>query len=111
MLIFVIKLGQTDHPTSIALWYNFFGAITFFLICILNGLQWSWSSELLLILIIIGFVSSLQQICLAYSHRLAPASLLAPSRYISVPIGIIVGATFFNEILMKWTYGMKVDFF
>ena len=44
-------------------------------------------------------VSSIQQICLAYSLKFAPASLLAPLRYISVPIGIIVGVNFFNETL------------
>ncbi len=37
--------------------------------------------------------------CLAYSHKFAPASLLAPLRYISVPIGILVGVMFFDERL------------
>jgi len=49
--------------------------------------------------LLIGLVSSLQQICLAYSLKFAPASLLAPLRYVSVPIGILVGVFYFNENL------------
>ena len=52
-----------------------------------------------IILLVIGFISSFQQICLAYSLKLAPASMLAPLRYISVPIGILSGVYFFNEQL------------
>ena len=99
MLISVRKLGQTDHPTSIALWYNIFGSLIFLLICILNKDEWPKYYEIFLILFVIGIASSFQQICLAYSHKFAPASLLAPLRYISVPIGIIVGVSFFNETL------------
>ena len=99
MLISVRKLGQTDHPASTALWYNIFGAIVFLIISILNNVQWPQFDGLLLILCIIGIASSFQQICLAQSHKLAPASLLAPLRYISVPIGILIGVYFFKDSL------------
>ena len=99
MVISVRRLGKTDHPASTALWYNILGALIFLFICILNEYHWPFYGDILLILIVIGIVSSFQQICLAYSYKLAPASLLAPLRYISVPIGIIVGIFFFNETL------------
>jgi len=99
MLISVRKLGQTDHPASTALWYNIFGAIVFLIISILNNDQWPQFDGVLLILCIIGMASSFQQICLAQSHKLAPASLLAPLRYISVPIGILIGVYFFKDSL------------
>lgn len=99
MVISVRRLGQTDHPASTALWYNILGALVFLLICVLNKFQWPKYDDIFLILIVIGVVSSFQQICLAYSYKLAPASLLAPLKYISVPIGIIVGIKFFNESL------------
>ena len=56
------------------------------------------------ILILIGVLSSLQQICLSYSHKLLPASLLAPLRYISVPLGILVGVIYFEETMQPLFY-------
>ena len=53
----------------------------------------------LVILVLIGALSSFQQFFIALSHRLAPASLLAPFRYLSVPFGIIAGIMVFGEML------------
>jgi len=99
MTLSVRRLGKTDHPASTALWYNLLGTIVFLFICVFSNVKWPEYNEILLILLIVGMVSSIQQICLAYSLKFAPASLLAPLRYISVPIGIIVGVHFFNETL------------
>ena len=99
MTLSVRKLGKTDHPASTALCYNLLGTIVFLLICVFSNVKWPEYNEILVILLIVGMVSSIQQICLAYSLKFAPASLLAPLRYISVPIGIIVGVNFFNETL------------
>ena len=99
MTLSVRKLGKTDHPTTTALWYNIFGTLVFLIVCVFNKVKWPEYNEILFILLIIGSVSSFQQICLAYSLKLAPASLLAPLRYISVPIGILTGVYFFNEDL------------
>ena len=101
MTLSVRKLGKTDHPTTTALWYNIFGCIFFLIICVFNKVNWPEYNDILFILLLIGLVSSFQQICLAYSLKLAPASLLAPLRYISVPIGIITGVYFFNENLSQ----------
>ena len=99
MTIFVRRLGKTDHPTTTALWYNIFAALIFLLVCLFFEIQWPDFNQTLIILTVIGLVSSLQQICLAYSLKFAPASLLAPLRYVSVPIGILVGVFYFNENL------------
>ena len=104
MTLSVRKLGQTDHPATTALWYNIFGAIVFLVICVLIKTEWPNYDEVLIVLIVIGVVSSLQQICLAYSLKLASASLLAPLRYISVPIGILIGVYLFNESLTSTFY-------
>ena len=99
MTIFVRRLGKTDHPTTTALWYNMFAALIFLLVCLIFEIKWPDFNQTLIILTVIGLVSSLQQICLAYSLKFAPASLLAPLRYVSVPIGILVGVFYFNENL------------
>ena len=97
MTIFVRRLGKTDHPATTALWYNILSAIIFLLVCLTFDIKWPNFNQTLIILTVIGFVSSFQQICLAYSLKLAPASLLAPLRYTSVPIGILVGVLYFKE--------------
>ncbi len=104
MLISLRNLGKTDHPTSTALWYNIFGAMVFFIVCILDKGQIFGLNDLYIVLISIGVLSSLQQVCLSYSHKLVPVSLLAPLRYISVPIGILVGVTYFGEKVQPLFY-------
>ena len=104
MTLSVRKLGKTDHPATTALWYNIFGALVFLIICMSTQTEWPDYDQVLIVLIVIGVVSSLQQICLAYSLKLAPASLLAPLRYISVPIGILVGVYLFDESLSSTFY-------
>ena len=66
--------------------------------------EWPDYDQVFIVLIVVGVVSSFQQIFLAYSLKLAPASLLAPLRYISVPIGIWVGVYLFNESLTSTFY-------
>ena len=99
MLITLRKLGQTDHPSSTALWYNIIGAISFLLVSIAMNSIWPSNLELYYMLIAIGIMSSFQQIFLSYSHKLAPAVVLAPLRYLSVPFGVVAGMVFFNETL------------
>jgi drug/metabolite transporter (DMT)-like permease len=53
----------------------------------------------IMILVRIGVLSSFQQFFIAFSHKLAPASLLAPLRYLSIPFGIVAGILFFDEVL------------
>jgi drug/metabolite transporter (DMT)-like permease len=50
-------------------------------------------------LLIIGVMSSFQQFFLAHSYKLAPASILAPLRYLSVPFGVGASIIFFDELL------------
>lgn len=97
MMIMLRKLGQSDNPASTAIWYNTTGAILFV------ALFW-WQGDIipntrfdLVVLVMVGFLSSFQQYFIAFSHRLAPASFLAPFRYLSVPVGIVAGVIFFDE--------------
>ena len=101
MTIYIRKLGKTDHPTTIALWYNIIGTIVFLFICLFNQTELPKSNSLIMFLVLIGIMSSFQQFFLAYSLKMAPVSLLAPLRYISVPIGIVVGVFIFDEIISK----------
>lgn len=99
MMIMLRKLGQSDSPLSTAIWYNGAGSILFYLIFIWGDHALPTAADGLWVLVVIGLLASFQQFFIAFSHRLAPASLLAPFRYLTVPIGIIVGIIFFGEAL------------
>ena len=96
------------NKLPIAIVYATWSGLGIFTIAILGYIFFkqtlTWQAILGLFFIVIGVVSSLQQICLAYSLKLAPASLLAPLRYISVPIGILIGVYLFNESLTSTFY-------
>lgn len=99
MLLTLRRLGQTDHPSTTALWYNIIGAAVFFGVCLSLDIPMPNSENMVLILCIIGVMSSFQQFFLAHSYKLAPASVLAPLRYLSVPFGVGASVIFFNEKL------------
>ena len=99
MLLSLRRLGQTDHPSTTALWYNIIGAAVFFGVSVSLDIAWPDTAEILVLLCLIGVMSSFQQFFLAHSYKLAPASVLAPLRYLSVPFGVGASVIFFDEIL------------
>ena len=111
MTIYVRKLSLTDHPTTTALWYNIIGTIVFLFICLFNQTELPKNNSLIMFLVLIGIMSSFQQFFLAYSLKMAPVSLLAPLRYISVPIGILVGVFIFDEVISTTFFLFSLHFF
>jgi drug/metabolite transporter (DMT)-like permease len=99
MLLSLRRLGQTDHPSTTALWYNIIGAAVFFGVSVSLDTAWPDTADILVLLCLIGVMSSFQQFFLAHSYKLAPASVLAPLRYLSVPFGVGASVIFFDEIL------------
>lgn len=99
MLLSLRRLGQTDHPSTTALWYNIIGAAVFFGVSVSLNIAWPDTADILVLLCLIGVMSSFQQFFLAHSYKLAPASVLAPLRYLSVPFGVGASVIFFDEIL------------
>ena len=99
MLLSLRRLGQTDHPSTTALWYNIIGAAVFFGVSVSLDTAWPDTVDILVLLCLIGVMSSFQQFFLAHSYKLAPASVLAPLRYLSVPFGVGASVIFFDEIL------------
>jgi drug/metabolite transporter (DMT)-like permease len=108
MLVMLRKLGRSDNPASTAIWYNGAGAVLFALIFVWQGETLPTDQTSLSILVLIGVLSSFQQFFIALSHRLAPASLLAPFRYLSVPFGIIAGIIVFGERLTTEIVGGSI---
>ena len=99
MMITLRRLGRHDSPATTAVWHNGMGAIIFAVIMIAVGAPLPTGRADLALLIAIGVLSSFQQFGLAFSHKLVPASILAPLHYLSIPMGIGAGIMLFGEIL------------
>ena len=99
MMISLRKLGRRDSPATTAVWHNGSGAIIFAAIVIVTGAQMPSTSADFAILIAVGVLSSFQQFGLAFSHKLVPASILAPLHYLAIPMGITAGILLFGEVL------------
>ena len=99
MMISLRKLGRRDSPATTAVWHNGCGALIFACIVLVTGAQLPSTSTDLAILVAVGLLSSFQQFGLALSHKLVPASILAPLHYLSIPMGIAAGIWLFGEVL------------
>lgn len=109
MIIYLRKLGATDSPVKTAMLYNLFGAAVFSAWCLSGDFNWPTTGTEYAALVACGTLASLQQWLLAYSHKLAPASTLAPLHYFSVPLSVAIGIVLFNEaITLTFVAGTSV---
>ena len=99
MFVSLRKLGLTENPIATAFWYNIFGAMVFSIYCFSFLTMADIPENIWFVLIIIGLLASAQQAFMAFSHKFASASSLAPLHYVNIPIGILVGIMVFNEII------------
>lgn len=99
MMITLRRLGRHDSPATTAVWHNGVGAMVFAVIVIVADAPLPAGRADMALLIAIGLLSSFQQFGLAFSHKLVPASILAPLHYLSIPMGIGAGIMLFGEVL------------
>ena len=103
MMIALRRLGRRDSPATTAVWHNASGAATFAVIVLASGAKMPSTSTDVGILVAVGLLSSFQQFGLAFSHKLVPASILAPLHYLAIPMGIGAGILLFGEVLTPET--------
>lgn len=99
MMIALRKLGRRDSPATTAVWHNGCGALVFAAIVMVTGANMPSTRTDIGILVAVGVLSSFQQFGLAFSHKLLPASIMAPLHYLSIPMGITAGILLFGEVL------------
>ena len=99
MMISLRKLGRRDSPATTAVWHNGCGALVFAAIVMVTGANMPSTGTDIGILVAVGVLSSFQQFGLAFSHKLLPASIMAPLHYLSIPMGITAGILLFGEVL------------
>ncbi len=113
MFVYLRVLGRTDPAVSTAIWYNVTGVILAGLLAYtlndfkpLVGLS---TPDSLYLLIVLGVLASFQQFFLAQSHMYAQASMLAPLHFLSIPLGIVIGIVFFDEVItLKFLLGSAI---
>ena len=103
MMIALRRLGRRDSPATTAVWHNASGAAIFAVIVLASGARMPSTSTDVGILVAVGLLSSFQQFGLAFSHKLVPASILAPLHYLAIPMGIGAGILLFGEVLTPET--------
>ena len=92
------RLGRSDKPTSIALWYNFSGTIVIAVIIIIMPKQLSSiGGQTLIDLILLGAVASVLQIFFTTAYKYLDAVVVSSMRYIQIPLSGFAGYLLFSE--------------
>lgn len=99
MFLFLRQLGQSDSPVSTSIWYNLAGMLVFGSLVMGGDYAMPQTQHEWLLLVLIGVMASGQQITMAASHGYAPASTLAPMHYTSIPMSVLIGIMFFDEVI------------
>lgn len=101
--IWLRKLGSSENPVAIGIYYNNFGAF----VCLAWVLSTGWFAPRgadTLLFVGFGLGCGLQQWLLTVSFRYAEASLLAPFEYLAMVFAAAVGFAWWGEIppLSTW---------
>jgi len=104
MFLMLRQLGKSNPPATTALWYNATGMVVSLVLVLWLGEDMVAVLPYLPILILIGVLASFQQFLMAASHAYAPASVLAPVHFLTIPFGVLAGAMFFGERPSVWFY-------
>lgn len=122
--ILLRQLGKTEHPVSVACWYNLFGGLVISMvvlstpfISVIGEINWPDLSQpngdrLLILLILLGVAGSCLQVSVTSSFRYGEAVVVASLRYLQVPGGGVVGYLMFSErptSLELWGAGIVVS--
>jgi len=98
LAILLRRLGRSDKPTSIALWYNFSGTIVIAVIIIIMPKQLSSiGGQRLIDLILLGAVASVLQIFFTTAYKYLDAVVVSSMRYIQIPLSGFAGYLLFSE--------------
>ena len=100
----VRRLSRTENPARVAFYYNAVGALVMGTWCLVSGAVMPAGALEITLLVGLGAIASGQQLALAYAHKFAEASLLAPLNYIGLVLAIAAGYAFWREIPSPGTW-------
>ncbi|MGU9962289.1 MAG: DMT family transporter [Candidatus Puniceispirillales bacterium WSBS_2018_MAG_OTU23] len=103
LLVVVLRLlGRSDEPVTIALWHNLVGAVIYPIGVLIVGDIMLFNAivfDHFLLLCFFGFCACFVQIGFTSAYRHGEAAVLAPVRYLSVPMAALIGWMFWGEDL------------
>ena len=100
LAILLRKLGRSDKPTSVALWYNFAGAVILGFVIIYVPEQLSpIGGQILIDLILLGVVASVLQIFFTTAYKYLDAVVVSALRSIQIPLSGVAGYFLFAETM------------
>ena len=100
LAILLRKLGRSDKPTSVALWYNFAGTVILGFVIIYVPEQLSpIGGQILIDLILLGVVASVLQIFFTTAYKYLDAVVVSALRYIQIPLSGVAGYFLFAETM------------
>ncbi len=107
--IWLRKLGRSEKPVAIGLYYNGLGSLVCGAWVLASGWLTPRGDDLILFLAF-GVGCGLQQWLLTVSFRYAEASLLAPFEYLAMIFAATVGFVFWQEVpaLTTWVGGAVI---
>jgi drug/metabolite transporter (DMT)-like permease len=100
LVIALRKLGKSDIPITVALWHNGIGAVIYplmLLVFLPAELYPLILSHDIGIFVMFGISASLVQFGFASAYRYGEATVLVPTRYLSVPASALIGWIFWQE--------------
>ncbi|MDB5714630.1 MAG: family transporter [Sphingomonadales bacterium] len=100
--ILIRQIGRTEAPLTVVFWFGVISSLALSL-----ALPWTLhhhDARTWALLIGMGLVGSLGQICLTFSLRFAPVSVIAPVDYASLFWTTALGAWLFAEWPTPWTW-------
>lgn len=98
--ILLRRLGKSDAPASVALWYNGVGALGMtVIVMIVPGHLTVPHGDILIKLVMLGAVGSVLQICFTSAYRYADAVVVSSMRYIQMPVSGVIGYFMFAEVM------------
>jgi drug/metabolite transporter (DMT)-like permease len=98
LAILLRRLGRSDKPISVALWYNFSGVLIMAVVILLIPKQLSnINDQILTDLILLGGVASILQIFFTTAYKYLDAVVVSSMRYIQIPLSGLAGYIIFSE--------------
>ena len=100
LAILLRRLGRTDHPFSLAVWYNGSGSVLLFMFVFLHpGISMTVSQPVLFDLVLLGMVATGLQLSITSAFKFAEAVVVTTVRYLQIPLAALIGFLVFAEVM------------
>ncbi len=100
--LLVRSLGATDSPSVTTFYYMVFGTVAMGLVQ-----PWFWkalTTEVVILILIAGFLGAFGQVMVAYAMRFGEASLVTPFNYVAIVWAVLIDLIIWGTVPTTWTW-------